>query len=348
MNQVNTSLETIWRSPSNIALVKYWGKKGEQLPANPSISFTLDQAVSETRMNASLHSEEPGIKIDFTFENQTNPAFSDKIITYLQKASREFTWLNNYHLQISSVNTFPHSSGIASSASAFSALALCLCTLHEKITREKIADFYQKASFWSRIGSGSACRSVYGGYNLWGATDRVKESSDEYAVNIDNQIHSAFKNFSDTILIIEKGKKAVSSTGGHALLKNHPFASKRYRIANENIGYLMDIMQAGDLDAFIDLVESEALMLHALMMSSPTPFILMKPNTLAVIEKIIDFRNQTGLHLLFTLDAGANVHLLNPEQENTQVQQFVQNELIGYCQNQSYFCNAVGKGPELI
>ena len=348
MNQVNATLETIWRSPSNIALVKYWGKKGEQLPANPSISFTLDQAVSETRMNASLHSEEPGINIDFTFENQTNPAFSDKIIAYLQKASREFTWLNNYHLQISSVNTFPHSSGIASSASAFSALALCLCSLHEKITGEKIADFYQKASFWSRIGSGSACRSVYGGYNLWGATDRVKESSDEYAVNIDNQIHSAFKNFSDTILIIEKGKKAVSSTGGHALLKNHPFASKRYRIANENIGYLMDIMQAGDLDAFIELVESEALMLHALMMSSPTPFILMKPNTLAVIEKIIDFRNQTGLHLLFTLDAGANVHLLNPEQENTQVQQFVQNELIGYCQNQSYFCNAVGKGPELI
>jgi diphosphomevalonate decarboxylase len=71
----------------------------------------------------------------------------------------------------------------------------------------------------------------------------------------------------------------------------------------------------------------------------------MKPHTLSVIEKIWDFRNQTGLHLLFTLDAGANVHLLNPESENEKVQEFVKNELIGYCQNGLYLCNAVGKGP---
>ena len=112
-------------------------------------------------------------------------------------------------------------------------------------------------------------------------------------------------------------------------------------------GKLLNILKAGDLDGFIHLVEAEALMLHALMMTSPTPFILMKPNTLAVLEKIKDFRNQTGLHLLFTLDAGANVHLLNPKSEDAKIQEFVKNELIGFCQNQTYFCNHIGKGPEL-
>ena len=119
-------------------------------------------------------------------------------------------------------------------------------------------------------------------------------------------------------------------------------------MAKANTGRLLDILKAGDLNAFIDLVEAEAMMLHALMMTSPTPFILMKPNTLAIIEKIKDFRNQTGLHLLFTLDAGANVHLLNPKSEDEQVQTFIQNELIGYCQNQTYFCNHIGKGPQSI
>ena len=334
-----------WKSPSNIALVKYWGKHGEQLPENPSISFTLDQAITETHFKLSPKKAGEGLQLDFLFENQKNLGFEDKLKPYLQKASREFTWLNDFHLEICSSNTFPHSSGIASSASAYSALALCFCSLHEQITGHAIQDFYALASHWARIGSGSACRSVYGGTNLWGSTPFLAGSSNEVAVNIDHLVHPIFSQFSDTILIIEKGKKAVSSTAGHALLKQHPFASKRYQVAAENTGKLLEIMKAGDLESFIQLVEAEALMLHALMMTSPTPFILMKPNTLAVLEKIKDFRNQTGTHLLFTLDAGANVHLLNPKSEDAQIQEFVKNELIGFCQNQTYFCNHIGNGP---
>lgn len=348
MTQARESAECTWKSPSNIALVKYWGKRDEQIPANPSISFSLDRATTETSVKAVNRSNGGGISLNFAFEQQPNAAFEEKLKAYLTKAAREFTWLEQYHLDIASSNTFPHSSGIASSASAYSAVALCLCTLHEEITGNKLQDFYQKASTWARIGSGSACRSVYGGFTLWGKTPHLENSSDEYAVGIDHLIHPVFQTLKDTILIIEKGKKAVSSTAGHALLKHHPFASTRYRIAGENTARLLSILKSGDLDAFVELVEAEALMLHALMMTSPTPFILMKPNTLAVIEKIKDFRNQSGIRLLFTLDAGANVHLLNTEHDNDQVQYFVRNELIGYCQNQSYFCNSVGKGPVQI
>ena len=119
-------------------------------------------------------------------------------------------------------------------------------------------------------------------------------------------------------------------------------------MAEENTGKLLNILKEGDMPSFIQMVESEALMLHSLMMASPTPFILMKPNTLAVLEKIWDYRNQTGTQLLFTLDAGANVHIINSDKQNEQVQQFVQNELVGFCQNGLYFCNAIGKGPQKL
>ncbi len=336
---------TTWQSPSNIALVKYWGKKENQIPANASISFTLDNALTTTRISAEFNVTQNAISLDFYFENEKNDAFALKIANFLKLVSSEFSWLTQYHLTIHSSNTFPHSSGIASSASAFSALALCLCSLHEEITETKLTNFFQKASYWARIGSGSACRSVYGGYNLWGKTPSVAHSSDEFAVNIDAEIHNNFKNLHDTILIVEKGKKAVSSTQGHALLKEHPFAKMRYDIANQNTEKLLSILKNGDFTAFTHLVESEALMLHALMMTSPTPFILVKPNTLAIIEKIWDFRNQAKIELLFTLDAGANVHLISSAKHNEQVQQFVQNELVGYCQNRLYFCNAIGNGP---
>lgn len=317
------------------------------MPANPSISFTLDQAVTETTMKVQ---EKPadGVSLELYFEGQRNPAFEEKLLGFLKKAESGFTWLKNHHLRIDSTNTFPHSSGIASSASSFSALALCLCSIDQQLGKLSDKDFYEKASYWARIGSGSACRSVYGGFNLWGQTDALIGSSDEYAVNIDDIIHPIFKSFKDTILIIEKGKKAVSSTTGHALLETHPFADLRYKTGFRHTAQLIEILETGDLEAFVKLVEAEALMLHALMMTSATPFILMKPNTLAVIEKIQDFRNQTGLHLLFTLDAGANVHLLNPENENDKIQEFIKNELVGYCQNGSYLCNAVGKGPEKL
>lgn len=346
MSETSAELTTSWQSPSNIALVKYWGKKGDQLPANPSISFTLDQAVSNTSVSAKKESAQRGVSLEFRFENARNIAFEDKLKVFLEKAKEYFTWLGQYHLTIHSSNTFPHSSGIASSASAYSALALCLCDLHEKITGKPLDDFYRQASYWARLGSGSACRSVYGGYNLWGETADWSKSSDEFAVRIpDDEIHSVFHDFSDTILIIEQGKKAVSSTQGHRFLKEHPFAEDRYRLGFEHTGKLLQILKSGEMADFIQIVEREALMLHALMMSSPTPFLLMKPNTLAVLQKIWDYRMQTGHNVMFTLDAGANVHLLSPASETIQSLAFVQNELVGYCENGQYFCNKIGQGP---
>lgn len=348
MNYQKIEVVSRWQSPSNIALVKYWGKKGLQIPCNPSISITLDKAISDTSMQAIYDENQNELSFDFYFEDTKNPGFEEKLKPFLIHAQSYFKWLQHYHVIIHSSNTFPHSSGIASSASAYSALALNLCTLHEAITGESLPHFFQTASYWARIGSGSACRSVYGGYNAWGESKSIAGSHDEFAVNIDSEVHPHFKNMMDSILIVEKGKKAVSSTMGHALLKQHPFAEKRYETAYQNIDLLMTILKSGDMSAFIQLVESEALMLHSLMMSSPTPFILMKPQTLQIIEKVIDYRNQTAVNVMFTLDAGANVHLLYPEMEKTNVQNFIANELVQHCENGLFYDNKIGTGPSLI
>src|SRR5690606_30052350 len=129
--------------------------------------------------------------------------------------------------------------------------------------------------------------------------------------------------FQDTILLVDKGEKQVSSTVGHNLMHNHPYAQNRFKQAHQNMEDLKTILESGDLKAFNALVESEALTLHAMMLTSMPYFILMKPNTLEIINKIWGFREKTGLHISFTLDAGANVHVLYPKSERHEILQFI-------------------------
>src|SRR5690606_37668567 len=153
------------------------------------------------------------------------------------------------------------------------------------------------------LGSGSACRSIYPGLAVWGKSEFVEGRSDLYAIPYPYEVHENFKNFRDTILLIDEGQKKVSSTVGQQLMEKHPYAQQRFESANENLGKMIEILKDGNLKEFGELVEHEALSLHAMMMTSIPSFILMKPNTVAVIEKMKDFREQTGANLYFTLDA---------------------------------------------
>ncbi len=334
-----------YSSPSNIALVKYWGKKPVQIPANPSISFTLNNCKTTTDLSFKKSSD-PGFKI--WVDGNEAPGFRPKIERFFELIQDYLPVVSKYSFEINTSNSFPHSSGIASSASGMSALALCLCQLETRtdpsISRQNML---AKASFISRIGSGSACRSIYGGIVQWGKTDSFSNSSDQYGIPFYNY-HKVFGDFQDTVLLVDKGQKKVSSSVGHGLMNNHPFAANRFEQAHQNLAKLKEILISGDLPEFIKIVESEALTLHAMMMTSHPYFMLFKPNTVEIIEKVWDFREQTGLHLCITLDAGANVHLLYPASEKEQVLDFVQNELVGYCENGQYICDHVGSGPTLL
>ena len=352
-----------WQSPSNIALVKYWGKKGKQIPQNPSISFTLSECRSETFIGFEK-ADHFGFK--FFFEGKENPAFGAKIEKFLFDNQAFFPFINQLHLTVESRNTFPHSSGIASSASSMSAFVMGLMEIENILTN--LSAFrqaqrpspievpelvegpinLQKASYFSRLASGSAARSVYPKMALWGAADCYKGSSDEYAVSLENEIHTVFKTYRDSILIVSGETKSVSSRAGHGLMEGNPYAPARYAKANENIKDLLTALKAGDLDTFINITESEALQLHALMMCSNPSYILMKPNTLKLINEIRQFREETHIPLCFTLDAGPNVHLLYPEEEADKVECFIKNNLVTYCDKGRWIGDHVGDGPKKL
>ena len=337
-----------WRSPSNIAIIKYWGKHGLQLPRNPSISFTLDQAYTETTLEYTPKTgADQGIALEFYFENQVNDAFKAKIVKFLESIVEIFPFLRQLNLVIRSRNSFPHSAGIASSASSMSALALCLCSLEDELfgTLSSDDDFRKKSSYISRLGSGSACRSIYATMGLWGELGEVEGSSNLYAIPYEENLHPVFKTFHDDILIISTGEKSVSSRAGHALMEGNIYADNRYTQARQRLHQLLISLQSGDLEEFGQITESEALTLHALMMTSNPPYILMEPNTLILINKIRSFRQESKHPIYFSLDAGPNLHVLYPDSIKEVAKQFIKEELSPYCENGQVIEDQVGKGP---
>lgn len=336
-------------APSNIALVKYWGKIEPQIPTNTSLSFTLNNCVSNTTLKV-FKSDVYQEKDDLTvfFEAQRKADFKPKIETFLNRIATYMPFLDDFKFEVHTLNTFPHSSGIASSASGMAALSVCLMQL-EQVLNPKISQSYfnQKASFLARLGSGSACRSIEGPVIIWGKHSDVLESSDLYGIKLPFELHPNFKNYRDSILLVDEGEKKVSSSVGHGLMNNHPFANTRFKQANNHLSDILKALKNGDLKLFITIVESEALSLHAMMMTSNPYFILMKPNTLKIINKVWGFRQQTKSNLCFTLDAGANVHLLYPQSEKEDVQQFIKFELLQFCQNQQVIHDILGLGAQI-
>ena len=351
INKLDPSISgsTAWKSPSNLAIVKYWGKYGTQFPRNASLSLTLSNSVTETHIDYQYR-QKSGISLEFKFEGQPKPNFESRIKRFLESIKEYFPFLDHLHLSISSHNSFPHSSGIASSASSMSALALCLCDIERELS-EALQDeeiLKKKASFISRLGSGSACRSVYPIAAIWGDHDNIREASREYAIPYGDEINEAFQHFHDDILIVSGQEKSVSSTAGHALMEDNIYADARYRQAQLRMSDLIGVMKSGDVDAFGRIAEDEALTLHALMMCSNPSYMLMDPGSISIIKKIRSFRAETRLPVYFSLDAGPNIHLLYPHEIKDDIQKFIDDELRKYCINRTVLNDKVGKGPEKL
>ncbi len=340
-----------WKSPSNIAIIKYWGKHGLQLPKNASISFTLTNAHTKTNIQygpKSTKSKE--VQLSFFFEEKAKPAFHPKILQFIERVKDIFPFLYELDLEIHSSNSFPHSAGIASSASSMSALALCFCSMEQQLfgTLPDRDAFLKKASYVARLGSGSACRSVFPSASVWGQHTDIPGSDDEYGIGVEEQLHKVFHSFRDDILIISQSEKEVSSTLGHALMDSNLFAEQRFLQAEKNMSALLPAFKEGDLERFGEIAEAEALSLHALMMTSTPSFILMAPNSLEAINRIRRFRRETQLPVYFTLDAGPNIHLLYPSDIEKQISIFKKEQLEELCEGNRILDDQAGPGPEKI
>ncbi|PKV65553.1 diphosphomevalonate decarboxylase [Polaribacter sp. Hel1_33_96] len=338
-----------WQTPSNIALVKYWGKSNPQIPKNASISFTLNNCHTITRVDFIKKEKSDEVVFNLFFEGKQKDEFKPKIAEFFKRVQSYCPYILEYEMTINSENSFPHSSGIASSASGLSAIAMCLMSLEKELNPNLSVDkIHKKASFLARLGSGSASRSIEGPLVVWGNHPEIEGSSDLFGIQFPYKVHPFFENYQDVILLVDKGEKQVSSTIGHNLMHKHPFAENRFLQANENLSKMSKILQEGNSKDFINLVESEALTLHAMMLTSNPYFILMKPNTLEIINKVWEYRQENNSNICFTLDAGANVHVLFPENEKENILQFIDNQMSKYCQKNHYICDTVGFGAKRL
>lgn len=338
-----------WRSPSNIALIKYWGKMAGQVPRNPSLSFTLSNSFTETNVSYSYLSA-GSLELEFSFEGAANQAFENRVRNYLSVLAAYLPFLNRLSLKIASSNSFPHSSGIASSASAMSALALCMVQVERDLfgTPEKDDEFFEKGSFLARLGSGSAARSVYGGFVHWGDNDILDDATDEKGVAYRLPVKSTFANLHDAILITSREKKKISSTQGHRMMEDHPWAKARYQQAHMNLEALHEAILTEDDEKIISIIENEALSLHALMLSSSPGYTLLNSNTWNIIHEIRSFREKSGDFMAFTLDAGPNVHLIYKAKNRESIEPFVKDLAKKYCENEYWINDQLGSGPERI
>lgn len=336
-----------WRCPSNIALVKYWGKRERQLPSNPSLSFSLAECYTETTIEYEIIEAYSSPLVSFSFNGVPNSRFQERINEFVQNLIVDIPAIEKLRLNIHSKNSFPHSAGIASSASAFGSIALCLCSIEQKIVGQVTGnmDFYKKASYLARIGSGSACRSIYPGFVVWGDSEFQNNFSNLYATPLPFDVHADFRSLCDTVLVVSSAEKKLSSSAGHNLMKDHPYAMGRYNQAEKNLNSLITALRTGDINSFVQVIEFEAMSLHALIMSSGEGTMLLKPNTLSMIDKIVDFRKATKIPVCYTLDAGPNIHLIYPEKYKEKILSFIEADLIALCEDQYIIFDKLGAGP---
>jgi diphosphomevalonate decarboxylase len=335
-----------WESPSNIALIKYWGKKGNQLPLSPSLSMTLSNSNTRTEVHFRKAGGEEGL-ISFQFSGESEHPFVNRVKKYIKRLHPYFPFLKNMDLHIISRNTFPHSAGLASSASGMSSLALCICSIESMMRHDEYSSerFFQKASFIARLGSGSASRSIYGNFVEWG---RHAHGADEFAYQSSVKVHHTMNFLHDSILVTSSKKKAISSTKGHSLMKNHPYREARRKQAVENLDKIRKALREGDFELFAHITENEALTLHGLMLTSDPGYILLNEQTIAIIEKIRKHRKKNQTKITFTLDAGPNLHVLYPISDKEKARAFIEQELKMHCEDGMIIHDFIGPGPERV
>ncbi len=293
----------------NIAFIKYWGNRDEnlRLPANGSLSMNLGSLWTRTTV---VWEEDEGEDL-LTLNGeplqgtalQRVSTFLDLIRAQLGKKSRA---------RIVSESNVPPGAGLASSAAAFAALALAA-------TRAAGLELDEAAlSRLARRGSGSACRSVPGGFVEWYAGT---DDASSYAVSIAPPEHWALV---DLIAIVSTSHKAVGSAQGHALAPTSPLQAARLADAPRRLDLCRQAILQRDFEALAAIVELDSDMMHAVMMTSSPPLRYWQPATLAILQAVREARAR-GLAVCYTIDAGPNVHVLCPQTERETARTLLEN-----------------------
>ena len=284
---------------ANLAFVKYWGNREDRinLPSNGSISMNLDGLTTRTRVAFT-----PGLPADVLNINglpASEPA-RQRVAQSLDQV-RSLSGLSLF-ARVESSSNFPMGAGIASSASAFAALGLAASKAAGLSLCEK------DLSRLARIGSGSACRSIPGGFVEWQAGG---SDANSYAFSIAPPDHW---DLVDCIAVISTAPKPTGSTQGHRLAGSSPFQAARLIKVQQDLAFCRRAILERDFDALAQVVELESNLMHAVMLTSTPALIYWQPATLAVMQTVQEWRS-TGLPVCYSVDAGPNVHVVCPTAE---------------------------------
>jgi diphosphomevalonate decarboxylase len=279
---------------ANIAFIKYWGNRDDalRLPSNGSISMNL--AGLETRTHVTF---DPALATDeLTINNDPAPASALERVSRVLDLVRGMAHLIQF-ARVESGSNFPSGTGIASSASAFAALALAA-------SRAAGLELDEAAlSRLARRGSGSACRSVPGGFVEWQAGTG---DMDSYAVSLAPEEHW---DLADCVAIVSSEHKSTGSSQGNRLAATSPLQAARVLDSSHRLDLCRQAILKRDFEALAQVVELDTHLMHAVMMTSTPALIYWKPVTLAIMEAVREAR-QKGLPACYSIDAGPNVHVI--------------------------------------
>ncbi|HEY3345560.1 MAG TPA: diphosphomevalonate decarboxylase [Anaerolineaceae bacterium] len=278
----------------NIAFIKYWGNRdaSQRLPQNSSLSFNLDGLLTRTRVSFSPALTSDSLKLNG--KTITGPGLA-RVVNFLQLV-RNLAG-ETIFAAVESTNNFPTGAGIASSAAAFAALALAATSAIGMHLNEK------DLSRLARRGSGSACRSVPGGFVEWQAG---VEDADSYAASI---APPTYWDLIDCIAVVNASHKPTGSTEGHELADTSPLQTARVVDTPRRLALCRSAVLSKDFSQLAEIVEQDSNLMHAVMLTSQPPLLYWQPATLAVMQAVQGARKR-GLPACYTIDAGANVHVL--------------------------------------
>jgi diphosphomevalonate decarboxylase len=291
------TLRATARAGSNIAFIKYWGVSDAalNLPLSNSISMTLADAYTTTSVEWDTRGGLLGdeVTIDGT---RLDARRAERVSRHLERIRA----LSNvtYRARIASQNNFPMASGIASSASGFAALTVAACAaLGLDLTSTQLSAI-------ARRGSGSAARSLFGGYVEW-------EKGRDDATSVARQIQPADHwDLVDMVAIVSAAEKAVSSESGHLLAVSSPFNMARVDHIDALLMEVRSAIATRDIQRLGVVLERDALAMHAVMMTSTPSLLYWQPGTIEIVQAVRQWREQDKLPVYFTIDAGPNVHLI--------------------------------------
>lgn len=300
-------------APSNIAFIKYWGVKDPEirLPTNGSISMNLSGLLTSTTVEFDQKLKKDMVIIDDR-ENQDEAGRVSLHLDRIRKLAKIET-----RAKVVSKNNFPTSTGLSSSASGFAALTVAASNAASQLSKAAGLELSEKElSILSRLGSGSACRSIPDGFVEWKEGDSSETS---YAVSL---YSPDYWDIVDIVAIVSNEKKEVSSSEGQKLAQTSPFFLTRLNGIDEKIKLCKKYLKEKNFAAFGELIEVEALELHSIYLTSVPPLIYLRPQTLRIMQEVKKWR-EAGLPVYFTLNTGQDLHIICQKSDQAKTQELL-------------------------